>query len=286
MSVLVNEFGDEGYDGRRLRTNNRYNVTELANGCICCSLKPQLMSSIKKMYNDYQTDILLIEPTGLATSDQILDVVNRPSIKEFSSLSALLVVIDGSNFTNIYRAYRKFFENQIKSADIILINKADLIKKIEQKVLVSAVKEYNQSAIIEVIEHGNPPSRISKMLNDNNVIKNRESSFSEKSKIDKNSQENHHLHDHYFEQVKSISIKIPQNLSFQEITKKLLERIKNEDILRIKGIIKDSKSIYGIDWNIGQQYINKTKINPQEQADITESSLTIIGNKINKDWYF
>lgn len=81
IAVLVNEFGETGIDGELLGDSGA-EVVELANGCICCTLKADMKSQIAYIAGRYKPQRLIIEPTGIATIGNVLGVLKSLSLAE------------------------------------------------------------------------------------------------------------------------------------------------------------------------------------------------------------
>lgn len=266
LSVLVNEYGKVGYDKKRL-AGNKYDIKEIASGCICCSLKPKLVSSIKNIYNQLTPDTLLIEPTGLASPGQILEVINKPPIKDFAYMGPNISVIDASNFLQTYNISGAFFENQIKVADILIINKLDLVEEDEIQKLINVLKKINPHAKLKLTKQGH----ISKKFIDYLVNKN----TTEIANYDNK---------HYFPDVKSISVKLDDIIRLEELKKTVVNWTSQYDIYRIKGTILIEEQLIDIDWSKGNKSLS-ANISKQEINEHTENNLILIGKGINEDTF-
>jgi len=121
--VLVNDFAQTGIDGDILSVDGVETI-ELPNGCVCCTLKFDLISTIQGVLKKFDPEHLVIEPSGVAAVSGILEVL------EIIKISPIIVVgiIDATEFVELYESgiYGSFFEDQIRNSDIILINKTDI----------------------------------------------------------------------------------------------------------------------------------------------------------------
>ncbi len=143
--VLVNDFGKTGIDGEILFADG-INAVELPSGCVCCTLKFDLMRTLERIMNEFSPDHLYIEPSGVASPSGVLDALDTLKI------SPVLVVgiIDATEFVTMYESgmYGNFFHDQIIQSDILLINKTDLAEKEEVNGAVTIVGRMNERAVV------------------------------------------------------------------------------------------------------------------------------------------
>src|SRR5208337_4352734 len=95
--VLVNELGEVGIDGSLIKSRET-EVVELANGCICCSLTADLKAQIIRIKKLYNPDLLLIEPTGAASIQGVLRILDAPGMEEHVEGFNVLLIIDAQRF--------------------------------------------------------------------------------------------------------------------------------------------------------------------------------------------
>ncbi len=128
-AVLVNEFGEAGIDGSLLAASSNVDIVELPNGCICCSLKHDLLKGIKDIRRLYQPDRLIIEPSGLSAPSTIVSTIQDPEIASWAELTAVIGIIDGPSFLDDWNSenFGNFFRDQVTNSDVLLINKTDLM---------------------------------------------------------------------------------------------------------------------------------------------------------------
>ncbi|MEM3383236.1 MAG: GTP-binding protein [Nitrososphaerales archaeon] len=147
IGIIVNEVGEVDVDGSFIRDFG-FEVKEIVQGCICCSLKGDLQSTLKTLYENYRPDIILIEPTGIAFPSKIKEIINGLTDIPLEQ-APVIALVDAERFRKIFREMEHFLIKQIKEADIVAINKIDLIKsKWDIDLLKSALREINPSAYI------------------------------------------------------------------------------------------------------------------------------------------
>ena len=137
-AVLVNEFGEIGIDNE-LIIKTAEDMIELNNGCICCTINGELLSTVSKILErPEKIDYLIVETTGLADPLPVAMTFAGGDLREKVRLDSIITIIDADNFDfdlkNSSVAY-----SQILYGDILLLNKCDLVtdthlKKIEQHI--------------------------------------------------------------------------------------------------------------------------------------------------------
>jgi G3E family GTPase len=126
--VLVNDFGKAGIDGE-IFSGSGIDSIELPSGCICCTLKFDLITTIRKIIHEYAPEHLIehliIEPSGIASPSGVIDALNELELKYVTVVG----IVDATEFVELYEAemYGKFFQEQVSIADVVLINKIDLV---------------------------------------------------------------------------------------------------------------------------------------------------------------
>lgn len=121
--VLVNDFGKAGIDGEIFSADGIESV-ELPSGCVCCTLKFDLITTIQRIVKQFSPEHLLIEPSGVASPSGVLEALESAGIGSTSVIG----IVDVTEFTELYESgmYGSFFQDQIVNSDVILINKIDL----------------------------------------------------------------------------------------------------------------------------------------------------------------
>ena len=131
-AVLVNEFGEIGIDNDLIIETSE-DMIELSNGCICCTINGELLSTVEKILErSNNLDYIIVETTGLADPLPVAMTFAGSSLREKVRLDSILTLVDADNFDfNIDR--KSVYYSQILYGDILLINKCDLVnnKKLE-----------------------------------------------------------------------------------------------------------------------------------------------------------
>jgi G3E family GTPase len=125
IAVLVNEIGEIGIDGELIVATDD-TMLELSNGCICCSLNNDLVDAIFRILERQpKVDYLIVESTGLADPLPIILTFLRSEFRDWARLDAIVAIADAANFS-LDRFESEAARNQLRYADVILLNKCDL----------------------------------------------------------------------------------------------------------------------------------------------------------------
>jgi len=147
VAIVVNEVGQVGIDSDII---NKFglNTKEITSGCICCTLKVDMKTTITELYNSFSPDYLLVEPSGIAFPNMIKQNIELMNLKDSVEIAPLVTLIDGSRFTDIMKSVKNYALRQIEDAEIMVINKIDLIKPIEVPIIEESVRQLNKNATI------------------------------------------------------------------------------------------------------------------------------------------
>lgn len=154
VAIIVNEIGEIGIDGDII-SKFGFDTKEITNGCICCSLKMGLRSTVITLFNSYNPDVLIIEPTGIAFPNVIKREIELMDLGEGSEIAPLVTLIDGSRFKHILKEMKNFSTRQIEDAEILAINKVDLMDRIQIPIVEESVQQLNKKAKIIRISANN-----------------------------------------------------------------------------------------------------------------------------------
>jgi len=153
LAVIVNEFGDVGIDGEILKGCGNEacpedNIVELANGCLCCTVADEFVPALDAILARDGVEHIVIETSGLALPKPLVQAFHWPAIKSRVTVDGVVVVVDGAALANGRVAddlnalarqraadsalahddpVEEVFEDQIACADLVVLNKRDLI---------------------------------------------------------------------------------------------------------------------------------------------------------------
>lgn len=196
-AIIMNDFGQVNLDAHFLRQQREelkkdqedetQSIHELSGGCLCCNLKSQLHDALLRLHLDSHVQEILIETTGLANPLALLQDLftrNRAGIRplDFLHLKHLYTLVDVSStgllgeaksptqekprrahllFSDTRKPIEELQHQQIEAADIILINKTDLVGNERTDALMRSLKELNPGASLLPTTHGKLPSTAS-----------------------------------------------------------------------------------------------------------------------------
>ncbi|MHB8869554.1 MAG: CobW family GTP-binding protein [Thermoleophilia bacterium] len=146
LAVLVNEFGDVGIDAALLGEGTE--VVELASGCICCTLRLDFRTQIGEIVDRWHPLRLLIEPTGVATVAQVVRSLRHSDLADKVGGARVFVLVDAVTFTERLRESPQFFTSQVRQADVLLLNKIDLVSRSRTEALRAVLESLNPEAWI------------------------------------------------------------------------------------------------------------------------------------------
>jgi G3E family GTPase len=143
--VLVNDFGKAGIDGEIFSAGGIESV-ELPSGCVCCTLKFDLITTIQRIVKQFSPEHLLIEPSGVASPSGVLEALESAG----TGPASVIGIVDVTEFTELYESgmYGSFFEDQIVNSDVILVNKTDLADEPVIAAAESLISSINPRAIL------------------------------------------------------------------------------------------------------------------------------------------
>lgn len=169
IAVIENEFGEVGVDDALLRTGKlagAEEVVEMNNGCICCTVRGDLINMLNKL-KARPLDLVLIETTGLADPAPVAQTFFvDDDISAHYTLDAIVTVVDAKHVVmHLDEEKAEGVENesveQIAFADIILLNKCDLVERPELEKVMGRIKSMNKGVeIIETVQSKVAPQRL------------------------------------------------------------------------------------------------------------------------------
>ncbi|MBI4153887.1 GTP-binding protein [Candidatus Woesearchaeota archaeon] len=144
IAIIMNEFGEIAIDAKIVKGKN-VNIAELAGGCVCCSLTGEFEAAVKEIIEKIQPDMIIVETTGVAEPDSIIDDVrdNLPGVK----LDSVITIADADSLVK-YPRMGHTGQIQIEMADVILLNKIDLVSREQLTGIRKMLKEMNSRAMV------------------------------------------------------------------------------------------------------------------------------------------
>jgi len=146
VAILVNEIGKVGIDNQLMR-QLELNVWELLNGCICCTLSADLVSTLEKLDAEYSPDLVVIEPSGAADPKSVLSALPYYKGTPLESLQTISV-LDPLRAKVLFEVMTPLIVSQIQRADLILVSKRDQAKAEEIEYAHQIVRKHNPDAMV------------------------------------------------------------------------------------------------------------------------------------------
>ena len=259
--VLENEYADIGIDGDFLDEKN-LNVWEMSEGCICCSMKGDFKSSIKKIYFEINPEYLVIEPTGVGMLSSIIENIREINNNDIEILSPL-TLIDITSFNEYLETFNNFFIDNLKNTGKVILTKLENYNPFDIENIKNEISKINNNLEIITDDYRNFQKEwFGEILNKNidNKI------------IDKNFSLKTHINLRTFSK-ENINLKTMDELGL------LLNRLVNGDfgkIYRAKGIVK-------IDGYWGKFNLVYKNFEMEPITDAKGTKIVIIGNNLDID---
>ena len=252
LAVIVNEFGDVGIDGEILKncgveSCTEDSIVELANGCICCTVADDFVPALTKLLNrPNPPEHIVIETSGLALPKPLVKAFNWPEIASRVTVDGVVAVVDGAavaagRFADDPEAIARqraedtaldhdnpleeVFEDQLLCADLVVLNKTDLMSAGERRDVVRQIGETLPRAV-KVVEVQNGKVAVAVLLG-----------MGAAAESDLASRPSHHEiegeHDH--DDFDTFIVDIPAQASPQALVDCIARATAAHDILRVKG---------------------------------------------------
>lgn len=292
LVLIENDFGEISVDAALLGSGS-VEVKEINSGCICCSLSGDFIKALKEVLDRFHPDKIIIEPSGVGKLSDIVKSCSDIRIQPFAKIKSKITVVDVKRCKMYLDNFGEFFEDQIKSADIIILSHTeDFPDKVEaaQKLINSlnshsiiVSSPWHQINVTELIYSGNNFARITNRYSHNNKPCHH-SILTQKNHNGihhhGNCSHDHHCnceHNHSAENVfDTVTIRTKQIFSMEDLKTRALamERISKGTVLRAKGIVHSTNGYMNLQYLPGDIQITKCA------AD--GNMLCIIGQNLNR----
>ncbi len=146
LVLIENEFGEIGIDGTFMQDAG-IQVTEMNSGCICCSLVGDFGEALKKVLAEYAPDRIIIEPSGVGKLSDVIKAVLRVDSHDIK-LNTFTTVADANKCKLYMKNFGEFYNNQIESANCIVLSRTQDIGEDKLQKAVDLISEKNSNAVI------------------------------------------------------------------------------------------------------------------------------------------
>ena len=270
IALIINEFGDLGVDGDILKgcgdeTCREEDVMELSNGCICCTVADDFIPTMEKLLaREDRPDHIVIETSGLALPQPLVRAFNWPGISTQVTVDGVVTVVDGKAVTEGRFAHSvaavdaqrqldenldhetplsELFEDQIACADMIVVNKTDLLEGAEAEALVGTLRESSRSGVqVVTTSMGKLPVDVllgqgigaESDLDSRHELHHHHHDHSDEHEHDHDHEHDHH-HDHDHDAFESFVVTLGEITDPKAFSDQVSTIIGAHDILRLKG---------------------------------------------------
>nr|WP_319573651.1 GTP-binding protein [uncultured Draconibacterium sp.] len=291
FAIIENEFGEIGIDGG-LIVGSDENIFELSNGCICCSLNEGFYETIEKLLDSqYEFNHLLIETTGIADPDSIIQAfLSSESIQLHFRIDSVICLADCANMEDLIDEEPEV-RKQLALADVVLLNKADIVQSGYLKELEKLIGGINPMASIYPVKYANVDTM--NLLNlkafstktiEESTISFQNVSVFDNSFVNQSSFLTKPAHHHHKHNIKSFGFIIPGSFDMEKFNLWIQNFLffNQNTVYRIKGIVSfkdipEKKVFQAVRSNYmiepGAEWGNETRF----------SKLVFIGKKLDYD---
>lgn len=265
IALIINEFGDLGVDGDILKgcgdeTCTEDDVMELSNGCICCTVADDFVPTLEKLLDrPAPPDHIVIETSGLALPQPLVRAFNWPAISTRVTVDGVVTLVDGKavdegRFAHDVAAVDRqraadenldhetplseLFEDQIACADMIVVNKTDLMGAAEADALVAKLGAEARAGV-QVVKTamGKLPTAVllgqGAAAEDDLTV--RHEVHHHHHHDDDDDHHHDHDHEHGHDEFESFVVTLPEISDPEAFKTRVSEVIQSHDILRLKG---------------------------------------------------
>ena len=303
IAVLVNEFGELGIDGELLRScqicpddgSTEANIVELTNGCLCCTVQEEFLPTMQELLKRRDSlDCILIETSGLALPKPLVKAFRWHEIRTFATVDAVITVVDcaavaAGTFASDPKAVesqrqaddslehetplQELFEDQLACADLVVLNKTDLVDSTTQATVMELI-EKELPSVVKMVASDRGKLDPSILL-----------SFQAAVEDNLDSRPSHHDteedHDHD-EDITSTHLILNRTFEPNALQKQLQVLAHEQDIYRIKGFVAVPNKpmrlvLQGVGTRFDQFYDRLWQ--PDEAK---QTSLVFIGQSLNR----
>ncbi|MCM2293699.1 cobalamin biosynthesis protein CobW [Allorhizobium sp. BGMRC 0089] len=306
IALIINEFGDLGVDGEVLKGCGADNcseddIIELTNGCICCTVADDFVPTMQKLLErEVRPDHIVIETSGLALPQPLVAAFNWPDIRTRVTVDGVVTVVDSAAVAagrfaddhdrlDAQRAdddsldhespIEELFEDQLTCADLIVLNKTDLLDgeglaRVRTEVTGRIARK---PALIEA-RNGEVPAMVLLGLgagSEADIVNRKSHHELEHEALHDSGEPHEHHHDH--DEFDSFVVSLGAVADPAGFVDKLKEIVEAHDVLRLKGFIEvPGKPMRLVVQGVGSR-IDSYFDRPWASGETRESRLVVIG---------
>jgi cobalamin biosynthesis protein CobW len=301
LAVLVNEFGELGIDGELLRScgicpadEEPNQIIELANGCLCCTVQEEFFPAMQQLLaRRSDLDGIVIETSGLALPKPLITAFRWPEIKNAATVDAVIAVVDAeailqgrfaSDVALVDAArqlddnldhetpLQELFEDQLACADLVIVNKTDLIAAADYVAVLKIIQEHTNPAV-KIINSDRGQVATEKILGWSRAV--------EDHLADRPSHhdgEEKHEHD---DQINAVHLNLDQEFDPIELRQVLEKLVQEQEIYRVKGFLAvPHKPMRMVIQGVGQRF-EQFFDRPWRATEARHTQLVFIGQQLD-----
>jgi G3E family GTPase len=159
LGVVMNEFGLESVDSQILERPG-LPVREVSGGCVCCAPDSELDRAVRQLAESGDCDYVVVETSGLADPDNVIDVLTDPELLDVTRLQAVVTVVDGPWYARPSEGgdigERVLARRQIEFAHVVALSKCDRMSPEDVEAASAAIRAVNASAELVRLPYGLP----------------------------------------------------------------------------------------------------------------------------------
>ncbi|KAJ8661796.1 hypothetical protein O0I10_002604 [Lichtheimia ornata] len=235
VAVIENEFGEVAIDDGLVVVDAGQEIYETQNGCICCKVRGDLVRILHDLIDSKKPlDLILIETTGMADPGPVVQTFYMDEkVQAAFRMDSIITMVDAKH-ANMQLDQTPEAYQQIAFADVLLLNKVDLVQRAERDKLIKRIKEINDVDIVPC-EYGRVD--LDKIINiggfDLERVLEREPAFL------KEDDDHHHEHERHEGSITSVGICEPGALDFDHLNRWIQSVLASlgPNIYRMKGIL-------------------------------------------------
>ena len=158
VAVLVNDFGEINIDAGLISGVSGESTINLSNGCICCSIRDDLLeATVQLVQRPDPPEYIVVETSGVSDPTAVSLTFMARELRSGARVDSMLTVVDSDQIDHVDREHRELVLDQIAMADIVVLNKVDLVNDEKRKKLAAFVKSLVPRARILETTHGKVP---------------------------------------------------------------------------------------------------------------------------------
>ena len=310
IAVIVNEFGELGIDGELLQScqvcpeeednnNDDSNIYELTNGCLCCTVQEEFLPTMQQLIKRRDNiDCILIETSGLALPKPLVKAFRWQEIRNAATVDSVITVVDSEavaagTFASDLEAVesqrqaddslehetplQELFEDQLACADLVVLNKTDLVNQETLAEVKDLVKE-ELPRVVKIVESHQSEIDSSILLGLQAAV---EDNLDKRPSHHDMEEEHDHDHDHdHDDEITSHHVVLDRTFEPQKLKQQLQTLVQQQEIFRVKGFVAvPDKSMRLVMQGVGNRF-EQFYDRPWKPEEARQTRLVFIGKDL------